>query len=112
MSLLRTTLACCFALACAAAPAPDHAPTAKHVKAGVGCGDCHGAGAPTKAPKMAACVTCHGDFPVVAALTKALPANPHDSHMDDPDCTECHRQHRPPVVKCQTCHADFKFNAK
>jgi hypothetical protein len=39
--------------------------------------------------------------------------NPHDSHLGQIPCTECHRQHQPPVVKCLECHkGKFQFTAK
>ena len=110
---MKIALACLtLSIACWAAPPARHAPNAKHVAASVTCENCHGEATPSKAAPMKACIGCHGDFATVAVLTKALPVNPHDSHMDDPDCTECHFQHKAPVVKCLSCHATFKFTAK
>ena len=110
---MKIALACLMlSFACWAAPAARHAANGKHVAARVTCENCHGEAAPAKAAAMKACIGCHGDFATVAALTKALPVNPHDSHMDDPECTDCHTQHKPPVVKCMSCHPTFKFTAK
>jgi hypothetical protein len=59
---------------------------------------------------------CHGDAPAVAELTRQLPVNPHapprPPHPGPYVCTECHRQHQPPAVKCLDCHPKYKFNAK
>jgi len=88
-----------------------------HVKAHVSCHDCHGEEAPTKAAESeTSCVVCHGDLPAMAAYTKGLPVNPHappkGEHHAPLACTECHHQHKPPVVKCLECHPTFKLKAK
>ena len=85
---------------------------AYHAKAGVQCFDCHQEEIPTKkAVPPESCMTCHGDYPAMKASTKAVKPNPHGSHLGEVPCTECHRQHQPPVVKCLECHAGkFKFN--
>ncbi|HLO68414.1 MAG TPA: cytochrome c3 family protein [Holophaga sp.] len=91
---------------------------AKHVKAGVHCHDCHGKENPSKAAVAdESCMACHGDFPAMAAYTKQLPVNPHaplkKGHAPASfACTDCHRQHRPPVVKCKECHPDFKLTPR
>lgn len=87
---------------------------APHAKAGVHCFDCHQEEKPTKkAVAQESCMTCHGDYPAMKALTKDAKPNPHDSHEGEIPCTECHRQHQPPVVKCLECHAGkFKFNLR
>ncbi|GLH74040.1 hypothetical protein GETHLI_25420 [Geothrix limicola] len=85
-----------------------------HAKAGVHCYDCHQEEKPTKKAVAAdSCMTCHGDYPAMKALTKDAKPNPHDSHLGEIVCTECHRQHQPPVVKCLECHeGKFKFNIR
>ena len=87
---------------------------AHHSKAGVHCFDCHQEEKPTKkAVAPDSCMTCHGDYPAMKAVTKDVKPNPHDSHLGEIPCTECHRQHQPPVVKCLECHAGkFKFNIR
>jgi len=89
---------------------------AKHAKAAVTCIDCHHSEKPTDAAPEATCMDCHGDAPAVAALTRQLPVNPHAPprapHPGPYACTDCHRQHQPPVVKCLECHPKFKFDAK
>ena len=113
----------CFALLfCGflwALPAPGQEAAGKslpphHAKAGVHCFDCHQEEKPTKkAVASDSCMVCHGDYPAMKALTKDAKPNPHDSHLGEIPCSECHRQHRPPVVKCLECHeGKFKFKIK
>ena len=85
-----------------------------HAKAGVHCFDCHQEEKPTKkAVASDSCMVCHGDYPAMKALTKDAKPNPHDSHLGEIPCSECHRQHKPPVVKCLECHeGKFKFRIK
>lgn len=89
----------------------------KHAKAGVTCHDCHHEENPTKAAVADdSCMDCHGDYPAMAAYTSKLPVNPHNppkgKHPGPFACTECHSQHKAPVVKCKECHPDFKLTAK
>ena len=93
---------------------PAHKLPEHHSKSGVHCYDCHQEEKPTKkAVASESCMTCHGDYPAMRAVTKHLPVNPHDSHLGEIPCTECHRQHQPPVVKCLECHkGKFQFTAK
>jgi hypothetical protein len=85
-----------------------------HAKAGVHCFDCHREEKPTKkAVASESCMACHGDYPAMKALTKEARPNPHDSHQGEIACTECHRQHNPPTVKCLECHeGKYKFRIK
>jgi hypothetical protein len=85
-----------------------------HAKAGVHCFDCHQEEKPTrKAVSEKSCMACHGDYPAMKEWTKTVKPNPHDSHLGEIPCTECHRQHQAPVVKCLECHAGkYKFNIR
>ena len=87
---------------------------AHHLRAGVHCFDCHQEEKPTKkAVASDSCMTCHGDYPAMKAVTKNVKPNPHDSHLGEISCTECHRQHQSPVVKCLECHeGKYKFNIR
>lgn len=89
---------------------------AGHVKAGVTCYDCHLKEKPTDGVTGSTCMDCHGDLPAMAALTGQLPVNPHGTrkapHPGPFACTDCHRQHQPPVVKCLECHPKFKMAVK
>ncbi len=88
-----------------------------HAKAGVTCHDCHQKEKPTTAAVADdSCMICHGDYPAMADLTKQLPVNPHAPpkapHPGPFACPECHKQHRPAVVKCLECHPDFKLKPR
>ncbi|MDP1832422.1 MAG: cytochrome c3 family protein [Geothrix sp.] len=87
---------------------------APHVKAGVHCFDCHQEEKPSKkAVPSESCMACHGDYPAMKALTKDARPNPHESHRGEIACTECHHQHKPPVVKCLECHeGKYRFRVK
>ena len=103
---------------CASAAADSKHPTPpKHAKAGVTCHDCHRQENPSQAPvPQESCMACHGDYPAMAAYTAKLPLNPHKppsgGHPGPFPCTDCHRQHQPPVVKCLECHPKFKLTAR
>jgi hypothetical protein len=99
------------------AQAAEPKPQGKHVKAGVTCHDCHREEHPTQgAVADDSCMVCHGDYPAMAAYTRNLPVNPHAvpkaGHPGPFGCTECHCQHKPPVVKCLECHPKFKMISK
>jgi hypothetical protein len=116
-SARRLVLLLCGLLGALSAPAQEAAGgslPAHHAKAGVHCYDCHQEEKPTKkAVAQESCMTCHGDYPAMRAVTKDAKPNPHDSHLGEIPCTDCHRQHQPPVVKCLECHAGkFKFNIR
>jgi hypothetical protein len=85
-----------------------------HLKPGinVSCFDCHQEERPTKkAVASESCMVCHGDYPAMRALTKDAKPNPHNSHMGEVPCTECHRGHQPSRVICLECHeGENKFN--
>ena len=85
-----------------------------HSKPGIHviCFDCHQEEKPTKkAVASESCMVCHGDYPAMRALTKNVKPNPHNSHMGEVPCTECHRGHQPSRVICLECHeGEYKFN--
>ena len=89
-----------------------------HVKANLICHDCHQKEKPTTAAVPdEACMVCHGDYPAMKALTRDAKPNPHAPPQAAPHepypCTVCHRQHKPPVVKCLECHeGKFTFRLK
>ena len=89
----------------------------KHLQNKVSCFDCHGEEKPTqKAVASESCMVCHGDYPAMADYTKNLAINPHKAltgkHPGPFNCTDCHKQHKAPVVKCLECHPSFKMTAK
>jgi len=94
--------------------AQDRKLPAPHVRAKLICVDCHQKEKPSSAAiPDEACMVCHGDYPAMKALTKDVKPNPHGSPHDPIPCTECHRQHQKPVVKCLECHeGKFTFKIK
>ena len=84
-----------------------------HLKPGihVTCFDCHQEEKPTKrAVASESCMVCHGDYPAKKALTKHVKPSPHDSHLGEVPCTDCHCGHKPSKVTCLECHeGEYKF---
>lgn len=98
--------------------AEDKPLPAPHVKAKLICHDCHQKEKPTSAAVPdEACMICHGDYPAMKALTKDAKPNPHNPPQTATHasitCTDCHRQHKAPVVKCLECHeGKYTFKIK
>jgi hypothetical protein len=125
-SALGATLALLLAtgsLTLAAQSAPKAAPSApdakqdhphftsnKHLDKGLDCTACHGEG-PKKPVKGEQCLSCHQSFDEVAKRTQDMEPNPHDNHqtINNIDCTECHKGHKPDQVFCQQCHGDMQL---
>ncbi|MBU5613032.1 cytochrome c3 family protein [Geomonas azotofigens] len=84
----------------------------KHGSEGLGCADCHKTDKPTAAAGVEACLECHGGYDQMAARTKAMHNNPHDSHLGRMGCLKCHRVHTPSEYLCLECHSDFEFKDK
>jgi len=76
----------------------------KHKNKGVECSGCHPEDPPKQKVPMAVCLGCHGDYPTVAAQTKRLDPNPHDSHLGEIECEKCHHAHKASVNACAACH--------
>jgi hypothetical protein len=115
MRLLLVMAMALAGLVATAAPGAETRPLpAAHVQAKLICHDCHQKEKPTSAAVSdEACMVCHGDYPAMKALTKDAKPNPHGSPHEPGACTECHRQHKSPVVKCLDCHAGkYTFTAK
>ncbi|WP_246153011.1 cytochrome c3 family protein [Oryzomonas rubra] len=94
------------------AGAQAHELSGKHAKEGLKCVDCHKVAKPVSAATPDVCLECHGDYGKVAALTKSLHANPHDSHLGQLACTKCHGIHKPSEIVCLECHSEFEFKIK
>jgi DnaJ-class molecular chaperone len=84
----------------------------KHASEGITCKDCHKTSTPTTAATEQSCMECHGTYDKIAALTKHLHGNPHNSHLGQMECNKCHGIHKPTVIPCLDCHAEFEFKAK
>jgi hypothetical protein len=100
---------------------------AVHADAGLSCIDCHEQTEETKAYEKKLyengeyddpivmreydsdfCFQCHDGYDVLAEKTAKYEEqwhrNPHKSHLEEPDCYECHRVHRPSNFACGSCH--------
>jgi fumarate reductase flavoprotein subunit len=54
--------------------------------------------------KSETCLKCHGDAEKLAMKTAAVRPNPHDSHLGDAACEQCHHSHKPSEDACSKCH--------
>lgn len=98
----------------------------KHAEAGVACIDCHDNGIEDKVqetvwyitddfdevPEKRAfdnsmCLKCH-DVKTIVEKTNYKEGNPHDSHLGDLVCSDCHYSHEKSKAACQECH-NFDF---
>ncbi len=52
------------------------------------------------------CLQCHGPYQALAQKTERKDAiNPHDSHLGEVNCVECHQpQTAQPALMCNSCH--------
>lgn len=99
-----------------------------HVDAGLSCIDCHEQTDETKSYEKQLyesgeyddpivmrefdsdfCFRCHDGYEELAEKTityeEKWHRNPHKSHLEKPDCYECHRMHRPSNFVCGSCHS-------
>ena len=98
----------------------------KHREAGVACIDCHDNGIEDKVMETVwyvtddfddpplkrafdnqMCVKCHKVDEIIAK-TNYKDGNPHDSHLGDLVCSDCHYSHEKSQAACQKCH-NFEF---
>ena len=77
----------------------------KHKNTGITCEACHKEKPPSQAVPTAVCLSCHGSYSELVEKTKDVkPRNPHESHLGDLDCDNCHHVHKPSVNYCGECH--------
>ena len=99
-----------------------------HQKAGVECIDCHENGIEDKIQETVwyvtddfddppykrdfgneMCTKCHDDLDRIKIKTdEGDGINPHDSHLGDLNCADCHKMHTKSKASCSECH-DFDF---
>lgn len=84
--------------------AADHFLADRHVERGLKCDSCHTT-QPPKAVPTSQCQSCHGGYDKLAKRTEKLDINPHDSHLENPQCGDCHRGHKKPTLVCDQCHS-------
>ena len=99
----------------------------KHAEAGVNCIDCHENGIEDKIKETVwyvtdnfddppvkhdfgnqMCTKCHTNMDEIIAKTDKGGINPHDSHLGELHCADCHKMHMKSQAACQNCH-DFEF---
>jgi hypothetical protein len=73
----------------------------KHEAAGMACNDCHEEEPPGNDVPEAVCLTCHGDYNVIATSF----IDPHNAHMTYSSCGDCHHAHQPSENQCLGCHS-------
>ncbi len=76
----------------------------RHGIKGVNCQSCHKESPPKNAVTSVVCLGCHGDAERLALKTAGVRPNPHDTHLGEMACEECHRAHKPSVDACAKCH--------
>ena len=76
-----------------------------HMANDIACDECHDK-KPFKAVPTARCRECHGGPEEMAALTKSMEHNPHESphYGNDMDCDMCHHLHAASENMCNNCH--------
>jgi hypothetical protein len=94
----------------------------KHLQLGLGCASCHAVSKPSVAAPASACVKCHansGDRYVGLGAKKYVgdggaikTVNPHQTHLVELPCTDCHKTHAASVIYCNECHAFKDMPAK
>ena len=79
----------------------------RHAGRGVACDMCHAKG--TEPPSAAGCLKCHGgSYEALIKKTENSDFNFHETHLGEPECSECHSGHRKPRLVCDGCHeGDF-----
>jgi hypothetical protein len=76
----------------------------RHGAKGLNCAACHKESPPKNVVASAVCLGCHGDAEKLAIKTGSVRPNPHDTHLGEMACEECHRAHKPSVDACAKCH--------
>ena len=78
----------------------------KHQAEGVQCRDCHNPFPPMEAPSKATCLACHAEIYAMLIASTTKVSNPHNSHLGEIPCWDCHRGHEPFRPSCLQCHTD------
>ena len=94
---------------------PTHLAGIHVSKQKLNCQDCHGDNPipdDTASKVNASCITCHGGYSEMAAISKKKSKNPeinvHASHLGpEVACTTCHQGHKESRVYCLSCHTNF-----
>ena len=111
--MMKFITLCSAALAAtlsASAFAADKTLADVHAAQGVVCTACHGA-KPGSEVTTAKCESCHGNYDKLIPLTDKGAVNPHESHLGEPDCSQCHHIHKKSEAACNQCH-DFAIKMR
>ena len=77
----------------------------RHQAKGFSCATCHKESPPKAAVSSEICRQCHGSAEKLAEKTSDVrPSNPHESHLGDVACDQCHHGHKAPQNACAQCH--------
>ena len=90
-------------MALGSAQAADKFLADRHMEKVQKCEACHTT-MPPKAVSTEQCLKCHVSYEALAKKTDKGDINPHDSHLENADCSICHRGHKKPVLACDECH--------
>ena len=105
-SMIQKALAACaLAAVCASTFAAEQPMLAdRHVARGSTCKSCHPSGTPGPVD-IKTCLGCHGgSYAKLAERTDEADINPHDTHIGEADCSQCHSGHKKPQLVCDQCH--------
>lgn len=83
----------------------------RHANYGAECTACHADKTPEEGTRVSneKCLACHESYAKVAERTAKVSPNPHDTHLGNVRCTDCHSGHAQPKLMCNDCH---KFDLK
>lgn len=79
----------------------------RHGAKGQQCSACHKETPVKNTVSSAVCQQCHGNLEKVAEKTMDKTPNPHESHVGELKCEECHHGHKPSENSCVKCHSSF-----
>jgi len=83
-----------------------------HAQKGVTCRSCHGGVSTFEVPELEKCLSCHKQDDGILEKNNGGQPDPHQSHLESPPCTLCHKAHEKSINYCNSdgCHQyDFKF---
>ncbi len=102
---LKLVLAAVLGAVAGVSTAADALLADRHVARGLKCESCHNPMPPKAQGVDKQCLACHGGtYAKLAEQTADADMNPHDSHLGEVPCGDCHQGHKPPRLVCDQCH--------
>ena len=102
---LKLVLAAVLGSVACASMAADAFLADRHVGRGLKCESCHNSMPPKAQGVTKQCLACHGgSYAKLAEKTADADMNPHDTHLGEIECSDCHQGHKPPRLVCDQCH--------